>query len=121
METMETIAEKPKLKILQPLNPAPEISAPKGWKIGLSWQAQQFERARFGWMAILITLQSCVGAVACLFVSKDPSDIISLAIGAAVTMGSNALFIALAPPKVCIAGFYISMIANITMILIGLV
>ena len=79
-----------------------------------------FENARFGWMAILLTLQSCVGAVACMLISQDGSPVFSLALCAAITMGSNALFIALASPRLCLAGFYLSMAVNTVLILMHL-
>jgi hypothetical protein len=85
----------------------------------LARQAQHFENARFGWMAILITIQSCLGAIACLYISHDAAAVVPLAIGAAVTMGSNALFIALASAKVCLIGFYISVLVNCAFIVMG--
>ena len=80
-------------------------------------QAKNFESARFGWMAILITIQSCLGAVACMYILKGNSSIVMLAICACITMGNNALFIALAKPKVCLIGFYISIFLNTIFIL----
>lgn len=85
---------------------------------GLKAQERAFEKARFGWMAILLTIQSCLGAIACMFVSLDGSSITLLAIGAAVTMGSNALFIALASPRLCLFGFYLSIILNTALIIV---
>lgn len=87
---------------------------------GLEEQEKGFEGARFGWMAILLTLQSCVGAIACMLVSINGSSIALLAICAAVTMGSNALFIALASARLCLIGFYASMTVNILLILFNL-
>lgn len=83
-------------------------------------QAENFEKSRFGWMAILITFQSCLGSVACMFISKADAPVWMLATCAAVTMGSNALFIGLAKPKVCLAGFYMSVILNTTFLLLTL-
>jgi hypothetical protein len=83
-------------------------------------QAENFENARFGWMAILLTFQSCLGAIACMYISQSNSSIVLLAICAAITMGSNALFIALAKPKVCLGGFYISVILNTLFLLASL-
>lgn len=87
---------------------------------GMASQERGFEQARFGWMAILLSLQSCVGAIACMLVSINGSSITLLAVCAAVTMGSNALFIALASPRWCLAGFYASMIVNTILILFNL-
>ncbi len=83
-------------------------------------QADNFEKARFGWMAMLLTFQSCLGAVACMYISQAGASVVELAVCAAITMGSNALFIALAKPKVCLTGFYISVILNIIFILMTL-
>ncbi|MBL7930492.1 MAG: hypothetical protein JNL60_01235 [Bacteroidia bacterium] len=83
-------------------------------------QAENFEKTRFGWMAILITFQSCLGSVACMFISQSEASVWMLATCAAVTMGSNALFIALAKPKVCLAGFYISVILNTAFLLLNI-
>ena len=91
--------------------------APLKW-YSLKAQEKGFENARFGWMAILLTLQSCVGAIACMFVSLNGSSITFLAIGAAVTMGSNALFIALASPRLCLLGFYLSIMVNVALVLV---
>lgn len=91
--------------------------------VSLNWfakQTQNFEKARFGWMAILITAQSCLGSVACGFILKNDASIVILCVCAAVTMGCNALLIALAPPKVCLIGFYLSMILNTFFILINI-
>lgn len=83
-------------------------------------QALNFEKARFGWMAILLTFQSCLGAVACMYLSQTEANLLLLALCAAVTMGSNALFIALAKPKVCLAAFYFSVIINTALLLTNL-
>lgn len=83
-------------------------------------QAENFEKSRFGWMAMLLTFQSCLGAIACMYISQAQASVVLLAICAAITMGSNALFIALAKPKVCLAGFYISVILNTIFLLMCL-
>lgn len=78
----------------------------------LNKHANDFENFRFGWMAILITIQSCLGAAACMYILQNNPSVIVLAICACITMGSNALFIALANPKVCLTAFYLSIILN---------
>jgi len=81
----------------------------------LTWwdrHAAAFEKARFGWMAMLITFQSCLGAAACMYILKNDASLFVLSTCAAVSMGSNALFIGLASPKACLAGFYISVLVN---------
>lgn len=83
-------------------------------------QAVNFENARFGWMAMLITIQSCLGSVACGFILKNDASIIMLCVCAGITMGANALLIALASPKVCLIGFYISLILNTFFILVNI-
>lgn len=89
----------------------------------LTWfnkQANQFEKARFGWMAILLTAQSCLGSIACGFILKNDANILWLCICAAITMGCNAMLIALAPPKVCLAVFYLSLVVNTVFILFNI-
>ncbi len=75
-------------------------------------QAENFEKTRFGWMAMLITIQSCLGSVACMYILQGKASVVVLALCAAVTMGSNAIFIAQANAKTCLIGFYISLVLN---------
>lgn len=88
-----------------------------GW---FSRQAAAFEASRYGWMAILMTAQSCLGSIACMFILYSGGSDFMLAACAALTMGSNAMFIALAPPKVCLMAFYLSVISNLAFILLNL-
>lgn len=83
-------------------------------------QAANFEKARFGWMALFLTFQSCLGSVTCMYLSQSEASIFLLAICAAITMGSNAMFIALAPPKVCLGAFYTSVILNTALLVTNL-
>ena len=83
-------------------------------------QATAFEKARYFWMAIMITLQSCLGAVACLYILQNNASTFVLAVCAALSMGSNALFIGLAPAKWCLIGFYLSMALNTIFLLLNL-
>ena len=78
-----------------------------GW---FNKQAEQFENARFGWMALLLTAQSCLGSIACGFLLQNDSNILWLCVSASITMGCNALLIALAPPKICLITFYLSIL-----------
>jgi len=82
-------------------------------------QAASFESARFGWMAMAITLQSCLGSVACMFIQQNNASVFMLIACAGLTMGSNAMFISLAPPKWCVASFYLSLFVNTVFILIN--
>ena len=88
----------------------------KFWK----QHAIDFENTRYGWMAILITFQSCLGAAACMFILKNGGNTFELSTCAALSMGSNALFIGLASPKVCLIGFYISVVLNTIFLLLNL-
>jgi len=85
-----------------------------------SKQAQSFEDARFGWMAFMITAQSCLGSIACGYILQNHASIVMLGICAAITMGCNALLIALASPKVCLIGFYLSIVLNTFFILVNI-
>lgn len=92
-------------------------------KTTLHWfdkQARSFESKRFGWMTILLTAQSCLGSIACGFILKNHANLFMLSICAAMTMGCNAMFIALAPPKVCLIVFYASAILNTLFIMLNL-
>jgi hypothetical protein len=80
-------------------------------------QATTFEAGRFGWMAILIMAQSCLGSAACMYILKNNASTFTLATCAAITMGANAMFIALAKPKICLIAFYISVILNTVFII----
>jgi hypothetical protein len=84
-------------------------------------QAVAFEKARYFWMAIMITLQSCLGAIACLYILQNNASTFTLSACAALSMGSNALFIGLAPAKWCLIGFYLSILFNTIFILMNLV
>lgn len=89
----------------------------------LNWfvkQTQNFENARFGWMAFMITAQSCLGSIACGYILQNHASIVMLGICAAITMGCNALLIALASPKVCLIGFYLSIVLNTFFILVNI-
>jgi len=80
-------------------------------------QAMKFEETRFAGMAILITAQSCWGSVATMFALKA-ENVVLLAICAAITMASNAAFIAQANAKWCLRIFYASIVTNLVILLI---
>ncbi len=88
----------------------------------MNWIAKQeeaFDKYRFGAMTLMITLQSCVGGVAAyLSIIHDLWSLVG--ISAFLSMGSNALFIAQSKAKLCLVGFYLSMIVNTLFIIIGL-
>lgn len=88
-----------------------------GW---FNHQATKFEEARFGWMAIAITIQSCLGSIACMFILQNNASDIMLALCAAITMACNAMFIALAPGKWCLGSFYLSVFLNVIFILLNI-
>ena len=79
---------------------------------GFNDQADKFEEARFFWMAVYIILQSCLGSIACGFILKNHGSMLVLCTSAAVTMASNAVFIAQGDKKVCMIIFYLSIILN---------
>lgn len=83
-------------------------------------QVAKFENARFGWMTIYITAQSCLGAIAVMYVLQNNANDILLSISAAITMASNALFIAQAPGKWCLITFYLSVLINALIILFNI-
>ena len=84
-------------------------------------QAEKFESTRFGWTAILITAQSCLGSIDCMYILQHHASDIMLAFCAALTMGCNAIFIAQGPGKWCLFSFYLSMIVNNIFILLNII
>jgi len=95
----------------------PSIIGLDGW---FNHQAAKFEEARFFWMAVYLTAQSCLGSVACGFILKNDANILMLCTCAAITMGANAVLIALGPPKVCLTIVYLSLILNAIFIIINI-
>ena len=80
-------------------------------------QANTFEATRFGMMAIYITVQSCVGAVAAMYILQNNAHVLFLATAACITMASNAVFIAQGSGKLCLVFFYLCMLINTAMII----
>jgi hypothetical protein len=89
-------------------------SEDKGW---FDRQVARFEEARFAFMTLLLTAQSCLGSVAAMY-SLEKHNYLMLSVGAAVTMGSNAVFIAQAPARWCLGIFYISVATNLLLIIL---
>lgn len=101
-------------------NTSHHVSSQKGIDTWFNEQAVKFENARFFWMAIYITAQSCLGSVACGFILQNNANVLMLCTCAAVTMASNAVFIALGSPKLCLTVVYLSFILNTIFILINI-
>lgn len=88
-----------------------------GW---FNRQAEKFEAARFGWMTIYLTLQSCLGAAACMYILQNKGNDLMLVGCAAVTMASNSMFIAQAHAKWCLLAFYGSIAVNTILLILNL-
>lgn len=88
-----------------------------GW---FNRQAERFENARFGWMTIYLTIQSCWGAAACMYILQNKGNDLMLVSCAAVTMASNSMFIAQAHAKWCLLAFYGSVVVNTILLLLNL-
>lgn len=87
----------------------------------MDWIAKQeenFDRNRFGAMTMLITLQSCVAALATA-TSIAVDNWLFVSIVAVVAMASNALFIAQTNAKSCLYTFYASMIVSTIVLLVN--
>jgi|GEM_PF-781210 len=82
-------------------------------------QAAWFEESRFAMMTLMITVQSCIGSIACMYIFQNNASDIWFMICAAVTMGTNAMFIAQAPAKICLASLYLSILVNSMFILMN--
>jgi hypothetical protein len=90
-----------------------------GINLEMKWfnkQAALFDQGRLGLMAILITLQSCVGSIACMYVLQNDASEVWLALCAAITMGANAVLIAQASAKLCLITLYLSLAVNTLLI-----
>jgi hypothetical protein len=88
-----------------------------------SWfneQSIKFEESRFFWMAVYMTAQSCLGSIACGFILQNHAHIFMLCTCAAITMGCNAILIALGPPKLCLTIVFLSFLLNTIFILINI-
>ena len=85
-----------------------------GW---LTKQSQNFEKARFGWMAMYLTMQSCLGSIAAAMLLQNYANDFLLALCAVITMISNAVFIAQASARLCLITFYVSIIINTILII----
>lgn len=88
---------------------------------GMNWFQKQvisFEKSRFGAMAALLTAQSCFGSIAAMYSLKTESYVL-LAICANITMASNGAFIAQVSAKWCLALFYVSVIANLAILVLN--
>ncbi len=83
-------------------------------------QSTKFEESRFFWMAVYMTAQSCLGSVACGFILQNHANIFMLCTCAAITMGCNAVLIALGPPKLCLTVVFLSFLLNTIFILINI-
>ncbi|MBS1647513.1 MAG: hypothetical protein JST67_09255 [Bacteroidetes bacterium] len=99
------------------LHPATEVEkSTTGW---FNNQAKKFEASRFGWMAILLTLQSCWGSIACMTILKNDGNDVMLVLCSTISMACNVILIGQAPAKWCLASFYASMIINAALIVLN--
>ncbi|MCC5918317.1 MAG: hypothetical protein JJU02_13440 [Cryomorphaceae bacterium] len=86
----------------------------------LTWfdkQAIGFDKSRFGLMTIFLTAQSCFGSIAAMFALQAGHPIL-LGVCVAVTMSSNAAFLAQSPAKWCLGLFYTSIITNFLILIL---
>lgn len=97
-----------------------ESISDKGVDTWFSEQAKKFEDSRFFWMSVYMTLQSCLGAAACMYILQNKASDIMLATCAAITMGCNAVLIAQGPGKWCLSSVYLSVVLNIVFIVINI-
>lgn len=82
-------------------------------------KAIEFNEKRFASMTWMITVQSCLGSIAVMYILMQP-NILLLSICAIITMASNAAFISQAPAKWCLSLFYSSIIINSLLLIFGL-
>lgn len=79
-------------------------------------QMEHFERSRFGAMSAMLTAQSCFGSVAAMYSLKN-NNFVMLGICAFATMASNGAFIAQVSAKWCLILFYLSVFANLAVLI----
>lgn len=79
-------------------------------------QAINFENTRFGMMSVYMILQSCIAAIAAMYILKSDASVFLLSASAALAMASNAMFIAQGSAKLCLAVFYLSLFVNVLFI-----
>lgn len=90
--------------------------------VKLNWldkQAEQFEKDRFGLMAMMIAVQSCWGSVAG-GLSYNNDTIFWLALCATFTMMNNAALIAQGPAKYCVVIFWAATVVNTAVVFLQL-
>lgn len=95
-------------------------SEQKGLDIWYNKIAEKFEQTRFGWMALLITIQSCLGSIACMFILQSNASDVQLISCAMITMACNAIFIAQGPAKWCLSSFVLSVVINTILIFLNI-
>ncbi|MBL1145138.1 MAG: hypothetical protein HND54_09395 [Bacteroidetes bacterium] len=90
--------------------------------VKLNWfdkQADQFEKDRFGLMAMMIAIQSCWGSVAA-GLSYNSDSMLWLSLCATFTMMNNAVLIAQGPPKYCVGIFWAATVVNTAVVILQL-
>lgn len=78
----------------------------------------KYEAQYFGATALMMTLQSCIGGIAAMYIMQT-NNYILLAITVAVTMASNTAFIAQIPAKTALKFFAISVVINFILSIIA--
>lgn len=90
----------------------PTTTTKHGISALLERQIPMFEKNRFGVMALMLTAQSCIGGVAAMFIMQNGMNVVELCIISMLTMGANAVMIAQANAKTCLAAFYFTTIIS---------
>lgn len=83
----------------------------------LNYKIDQLEFSRYALMSFTITVGSCWGSVAILFMAMNDAALWQIATCAALTMASNALGIALAPIRLLVWTFVLSFVVNAMLLL----
>lgn len=81
---------------------------------------ESLEFYRYSIMAMTLTAGSCLGSVAILVIAQNDAGLVQLSICSAVSMAANALAIAMAPMKIMLWSFVLSVVVNTLLILINL-
>ncbi len=83
-------------------------------------QMEWFDTNRFGLMTVFITVQSCLGGIAAMYILQGGASNFMLSICSMVTMGANAMMIAQASAKACLLATYGSILVNAALIAVEL-
>ena len=82
-----------------------------------SRSVKSFESGRYGYMAVMLLIHCCIGSIAGSFALYSDIPIL-FELSVTLCIGANAALIALSPAKWCVGLFYLSVIGNLSILLL---